>query len=147
MIGPRYQGPVSDAKHRRPPQKTEWLVDDAFHAHLESLFKSGEFSTNAQLAKHVSKILGYVVDPSTISNLRRRKHPTSRVVGPICAAFGWPHPRVASVDEEQAEPVSHLLEVLMSGGPRSRELEDMLRAEVDASRRRSALERSRGGSR
>lgn len=110
-------------------------MDDKFHERLEGLLVSGQFPSNAELARYLSKRLDYDVDASTISNLRRRAYPTSRLAGPICIVFGWPFPPCSSVDEEVREPVSELLEVMMNGGASSEDVRGYLRAAVDAARR------------
>lgn len=135
MLALRYQGHVGDKKQRRPPTVTEWAVDDDFHSRLEELFKSGRFKKNAELERFLIRELAYPIGPSTISNLRRRIHPSSRFVGPICDVFGWPYPPVTTVDPESSLVVSQLLEVIAGGGATKGEVETFIKTALDQRRR------------
>lgn len=125
---------MSEKKHRRPKTVTEWRLDDDFHGRLDALVTGGRFKSNAELARFVSKKVDYKIDHATISNLRLRKQKKSKLIGPICNVFGWPHPPVASVDVEFAEMTSMMFEISTASTGDRAKVEAYLRSVVASKR-------------
>ena len=101
MHAVRYQPPMTRQDRQRRPSGHHHQVTDELLERLEELLvERGWWAKD--LAKDMTD-RGYPVDEATVSNIRRRKFPTSRFVAPMCELYGWPLPPIASVPEELQE--------------------------------------------
>jgi hypothetical protein len=116
-------------------------VDDGFSGRLTAKLTEPDW-TARRLAAELAEREGYDVDESSISNLKHRKHPTSRLVGPICEMFGWPKPPIPGLTEEEAEALDILARARTLDPEKARKTLDVLREWTAAEEKLRKLNRS-----
>lgn len=92
-------------KQRRPEGYLRQCTDTFRKALVLKIDFEG---VSARDIAHLLTEQGVPTHETTISNLRRGKYPSSRLVEPICKLFNWPLPPYPGEDESEAEAVSDL---------------------------------------
>jgi hypothetical protein len=95
-MNPPRRGTITSALY----ENTDDLVE-----RLQKLLKT---KSQAAVARELSIFLGTKVDPSSISNIARRKFPSSRLAYPLAEMNNWPVPPVARVRSSDPEGAAKL---------------------------------------
>lgn len=111
---PGGMGKQGRANRQRRPTGTFWVVTDDLVEAVEAAIKAGD--EQKKMAARLSKKLGYVVDPSSISNIARRVHPTSVLARALAEDLGCALPPPA-IDDERLARVLGVYSKLMALDP------------------------------
>jgi hypothetical protein len=104
MARPRYQKSMNPTRRGTPASALYENTDDL----VERLKKLLKTKSQAKIADELGTFIGTKVDPSSISNIVRRKFPSSRLGYPLAEMYGWPLPPVARARSSDAEGVAKL---------------------------------------
>ena len=106
MFGVSKNASMNFGKQPRPEGHVR-VVSDDFRKRL--VLKIEMDGITARDIAAALKDHGYRTNESTISNLRRGRYPTSRLVEPLCLLYGWPLPPLPGESAEVSALSSKLL--------------------------------------